>query len=37
MVTRSVFFTSALLAVLISAPHAQAQKPELLWQFEAGG
>ena len=37
MVTRLVFFASALLAVLVSTPYAQPQKPEILWQFEAGG
>jgi hypothetical protein len=37
MVTRLRFLASALLAVLVSALHAQIQKPEVLWQFEAGG
>jgi len=37
MVTRPRFCASALLAVLVSTPHGQTQKPEILWQFEAGG
>jgi hypothetical protein len=37
MVTRPRFCALALLAVLVSTPHAQTQKPEILWQFEAGG
>jgi hypothetical protein len=37
MVTRQRFFALALLAVLVSTPHGQTQKPEILWQFEAGG
>jgi hypothetical protein len=26
-----------LLALLVPSPHAQTQKVEILWQFEAGG
>ena len=37
MVTRLRLFAPALLAVSVSALHAQIQKPEILWQFEAGG
>jgi hypothetical protein len=37
MITRSTVVSLALLAVLAAAPHTQTQKPEILWQFEAGG
>jgi hypothetical protein len=37
MLTRPRIFALALLAVLVSTPHAQTQEPEILWQFEAGG
>jgi hypothetical protein len=37
MVTHARSAALALLAFLVSAPHAQTQKPEILWQFEAGG
>ena len=37
MVRHQRFFAFALLAVLGATPHGQTQKPEILWQFEAGG
>jgi hypothetical protein len=37
MTPRPMFASLALLAVLTAAPHSQTQKPEILWQFEAGG
>lgn len=37
MVTRPRFCALSLLAVLVSTPRGQTQKPEILWQFEAGG
>jgi hypothetical protein len=37
MLTGPRFISVALLALLIPAPQASTQKPEILWQFEAGG
>ena len=37
MIIRTRFVSSALLAVLVLAPHAQTQAPEIIWKFEAGG
>jgi hypothetical protein len=37
MTTRLRLMSLGLLALLVSAPHAQTQKVEILWQFEAGG
>ena len=37
MLTRPSFVSLALLVVLVPAPNAQTDKPEILWQFEAGG
>jgi hypothetical protein len=37
MMTRTQFISLALLAALSRPPAVQSQKPELLWQFEAGG
>lgn len=37
MVTRPMFVSLALSLVLFSAPNAQTDKPEIVWQFEAGG
>jgi hypothetical protein len=37
MTMRSRLLSLGLLALLVPAPNAQTQKPELLWQFEAGG
>ncbi len=37
MLARPSLASSAVLTVLILAPSAQSSKPEILWQFEAGG
>ena len=37
MLTRPSFVSLALLVVQVPAPNAQTDKPEILWQFEAGG
>jgi hypothetical protein len=37
MSARASVVSLALLTSLISAPNAQTDKPEILWQFEAGG
>jgi hypothetical protein len=37
MVTRPRLFALGLLTVLVSTSDAQTQKPEIMWQFEAGG
>jgi|RhiMetdeSRZDD1v2_1073273.scaffolds.fasta_scaffold15623_5 hypothetical protein len=37
MLTRRSFVSLTLLATLGPAPYAQTDKPEILWQFEAGG
>ena len=37
MVPQPGFCALALLAMLVATPQARSQKPEILWQFEAGG
>lgn len=37
MTMRLRLMSLSLLALLVPAPNAQTQKPEILWQFEAGG
>jgi hypothetical protein len=37
MTIRLRLMSLGLLALLVPAPHAQTQKVEILWEFEAGG
>jgi hypothetical protein len=37
MTIRLRLMSLGLLAFLVLSPHAQTQKVEILWQFEAGG
>ena len=37
MTIRLTLMSLGLLALLVLVPHAQKQKVEILWQFEAGG
>jgi hypothetical protein len=37
MTIRLRLMSLGLLALLVAAPHAQTQKIDILWQFEAGG
>ena len=37
MFTRPMFVSLALLVGLVPAPQGQSDKPEIVWQFDAGG